>query len=192
MAAVTIAPSEKKVWEVKAGEKLTIPLKLTWRGEFTGVIKMRPIGAGFESVKELDVPLNAPTAEVPLDLAAWKTLPGEYTLAFYGGSVTKYRSNPGAVKTAEEAQKKADQAAAAAATAAKKLADEALAAPADKKAEADRVAKAAAETQKVAEAAKTEAANRLKAANEAATPRDIADVVVSEPIRILVKANSPK
>ena len=66
--------------------------------------------------------------------------------------MTKYRSNPDAVKAAEDEQKTAEQKALAAAADATKLADEAKAAPAEKKAEADNAAKAAAEKLKAAEA----------------------------------------
>ena len=191
-APVTVAPVEKKVWEAKVGEKLTIPFKVSWRSEFTGAIKLRPLGTGFESVKELDVPLNAPAAEVVIDLAALKTPPGEYALAFYGGAVTKYRYNLAALTKAEDAQKKADEEAVAAAAHAKKLDDEAKAAPAEKKAAADQAAKAAADKQKAADAAKVEAANRVKAATAVATAADTVDILVTEPIRILVKPADTK
>lgn len=186
-APVTVKASEQKVWEVKAGEKLTIPLQLTWRGEFSGAFKLKAMGPGFEGVKEFDVPLNAPTAQLELDLAALKTAPGEYALALYGGSVTKYRYNLAAVKAAEEEQKQAAAEVAELTAQAKQLATDAQAAPADKKAEAESAAKAAAEKQKGAEARKAEADKRLAAANAAAAPTDIADIVVSEPIRIVVK-----
>jgi membrane protein involved in colicin uptake len=121
-----------------------------------------------------------------LDLAALKTPPGDYTLAFIGSAVAKYRYHPAAVPRAEEAQKKADQEATAAAAAAQKLAAEATAAPADKKAAAEAAARAAAEAQKVAEAAKQEAARRLQAATAAAAPKDVVEIVTSEPIRLKV------
>ena len=39
---MTIAVAENKVWEAKAGETLKIPLKVTWRNEFTGTsIKLK-------------------------------------------------------------------------------------------------------------------------------------------------------
>jgi len=91
-APVSIAPAERKVWEAKAGEKLTIPMKVTWRSEFAGTsIKLKALSDGIEGVKELDVPIKAATAEVALDFAALKTPPGEYTLAFDGPAVIKYR-----------------------------------------------------------------------------------------------------
>ena len=192
-APLTVAAAEKKVWEVKAGDKLTIPIKAIWRSEFAGTsIKLRAFGEGFEGAKELDVPLKATTTEAALDFATLKTPPGEYTVAFYGPAVIKYRHNPDAVKTAEQEQKKAEQEALAIAEAAKKLADEAKAAPSEKKAEADNAAKAAAEKLKAAEAMKTTAASRMKAATDAAMPKDTAEIVVSEPIRILIKPADKK
>ncbi len=191
-APVTLAPVEKKIWEAKVGEKLTVPLKVSWRAEFTGTIKMRPLGNGFESVKELEIPLNAPVTDAVIDLGALKIPPGEHTLAFLGGAVAKYRYNLAALQSAEDAQKKADQEAATAAAEAKKLADEAAAAPAEKKAVADQSAKVAADKQKAADAAKVEAANRVKAATTVATAADTVDILVSEPIRILVKPEDKK
>ena len=187
-APLSVAAAEKKVWEAKAGDKLVIPLKAIWRSEFAGTsIKLKAIGEGFEGVKELDVPLKATTLEAVLDLTILKTPPGEYTFAFYGPAVTKYRHNPDAVKTAEQAEKKAGQDSLALAETAKKLADEAKAAPAEKKTEADNAAKTAVEKLKAADAMKTEAARRMKTATDAAAPKDTADIVVSEPIRIFVK-----
>jgi len=186
-APITIAPRENKVWEAKLGEKLTIPLALTWRGEFSGTtLKLRADGAGFTGAKTPDVALKAPTAELVLDLATLKPAPGEHTIALYSGYVAKYRHNPAAVLLAEAAQKKADAEAAAVAAEAKKLAAEVTAALAEKRAAVEATAKATEEKLKSAEAAKAEAAKRMKAATDAAAPKDIADIVVSEPIRVRV------
>ena len=192
-APVTIAPVEHKVWEVKAGDKLTIPLKVTWRSEFTGAsIKLSPMGADFRGVKAIDIPLKAAGSEVVLDLAAMKTPPGDYALVLYGSAVAKYRYNPEALKLAEEEQKKIEQDAIAVAEAAKKLADLAKAAPPEKKTEAENTAKAAAGKRKAVEAAKADVAQRMKAATAAATPKDIVDIVVAEPIRIRVTPKDQK
>lgn len=186
-APISIAPREQKVWEVKLGEKLTIPLALTWRGEFSGTtLKLKADGAGFTAAKTPEVALKAATAEFILDLATLKPALGEHTIALYSGYVSKYRHNPAAVLLAEAAQKKADTEAAAVAAEAKKLAAEVTAAPAEKRAAVETVAKAATEKLKSAEAAKAEAGKRMKAATDAAAPKDIADIVVSEPIRIRV------
>lgn len=192
-APVTVEPAEHKVWQAKAGTKLTIPLKVTWRSEFAGAsLKMSPLGVGLEGVKELDIPLKAPGSEVVIDLAALKTPPGEYSLAFLGSIVDKYRYNPEAVRRAEDEQKKSEQDTIALAAEAQKLADEAKGAPASKKAEAESSAKAAAEKLKLAETVRANTARRMKAATDAAMPKDVFEIVVSEPIRILVSPTDQK
>ena len=113
-APVTIAVADKKVFEAKAGETVKIPLKLSWREEFTGTsIKLRAYGDGFTTLKEIEIPVKAATHEAVLDLAALKVAPGDYTIAFYGSAVSKYRYNPAAVPLAEAEEKKAAQLAAA-------------------------------------------------------------------------------
>ena len=188
-APITIAV-ENKVFEAKVGESLKIPLKATWRNDFTGTsIKLKAYGAGFESVKEFDLPIKAATQEAVLDLAALKTPPGDYTIAFYGIGISKYRYNPEAVKLAQEAQKKAEQEALAVATSSKKLiTDAAGTTPSNPKSDTASAAKIAAEKQKLAEAAKTEATKRMKTVTEAAEPKDTVDIFVSQPVRISVKA----
>lgn len=115
-----------------------------------------------------------------IDLAALKTPPGDYTLAFYGSAVSKYRYNPAAVPLAEAEQKKAEQLAATVAAEAKKVA-----------ATDANAAKVAAEKQKQAEAAMAAATNRMKSVSTAATPTDTVDIIVSEAIRVSVKAAAP-
>ena len=96
-APITIAPAKSDVFEVAAGEKLTIPLALVRRSEFSGAsMQVRTFGAGFEGVPQFDVPLAADASQAVLDLAALKTPPGDYWIAFYGGAVAKYRDNAGA------------------------------------------------------------------------------------------------
>jgi hypothetical protein len=188
-APVTLAPNENKLWEAKVGETMKIPLKVTWRNEFNGTsIKFKAYGSIFGGVKEIDVPIKAANSEAVIDLAALKTPPGEYTLAFRGIGITRYSYNPDAVKIAEEAQKKSGQEVAALTAAAKKLAAEAAAAPADRKTEAANLAKIAAGKQKQAETELAEATSRMKKAATAAAPKDILDIIATEPIRISVKA----
>jgi len=192
-APVSIVPNEKKVWEAKVGEKLTIPLKLTWRSEFSGTsIKLKAFGDGFETMKEIDVPMKAEAAEAVFDFATLKAAPGEYTVALYGPAVTKYRYNPDAVRVAEREQKKAEQEALAATEAAQKRAEEAKIAAPEKKAELEAAAKDAAEKAKTADVVKGDAAKRMKAATETAEPKDTVDILVSEPIRIVLKPADKK
>jgi hypothetical protein len=93
-APITIAPAEEKWWEVGEGQKLTIPLTHTSRSAFSGdIINLRTYGAGFDRVPAFDVSLTAQSSTANIDLAALKTPPGEYTIAFYGCAVAKYRPN---------------------------------------------------------------------------------------------------
>ena len=187
-APVIIAAAEEKVWEATTGQTLKIPLKATWKNEFTdGVIKLKAYATPLGSIKEVDLPIKAAGAELVLDLAALKTAPGDYTIALYGSAVSKYRYNPEAVKLAEAQQKKVEQELAAIAAASKKLSDEATNAPPEKKAEMTSAAKAAAEKQKQAEALMSQASTRMKAATTTATPKDTVDIIVSRPIHISVK-----
>lgn len=178
LAPITIAGAEKKVWEAKAGESLKIPLKVTWRNEFNGTsIKVKAYGEGLSALKEFDIPIKAAAQDLVIDTAAMKLAPGDYTFALYSLGICKYGYNPAAVPLAEAAQKKAEQDSAQAAAEAKKLA-----------ATDANAAKVAAEKQKQAEAVMADAVKRMKTVSEAATPKDTVDIIISEPIRISVKA----
>ncbi len=180
-APLTIVTAENKVYEAKAGETLKIPLKLTWRNEFNGTsIKVKAYGEGFSGIKEFDIPLKAATHEAVIDLAALKIAPGDYTFAFQSLGICKYRYNPAAVPLAEAEQKKAEAALAAAAAEAKKLA-----------ATDAEAAKKAAEKQKAAEAAMSAATSKMKSAAAAADPKDTVEILISQPIRVSVKAAPP-
>ncbi len=94
-APISVAANEKKVWEVRAGEKLTIPLIHTRRSEFSGsTMQLKAFGHGFEHLPPFDVSLTADGSEAVLDLNQLKTAPGDYVIAFYGSAVAKYRSTP--------------------------------------------------------------------------------------------------
>ena len=173
-----IALAEDKVFEAKVGETLKIPLKLTWRNEFNGTsIKVKAYGEGFSAIKEFDIPLKAATHELTLNLTELKIAPGDYSFALQSLGICKYRYNPTAVPLAEAEQKKAEQLLAAAAAEAKKLA-----------ATDAEAAKKAAEKQKQAEAAMTAASTRMKSVTTAANPTDTVEILISQPIRVRVKA----
>ena len=192
-APITIASTKDKVWEVTAGEKLTLPLIHSRRCDFSGAsISLQTFGAGFEKVPAFDASLTAESSEVVLDLAALKTPPGDYTIAFYGSAVAKYRYNVEAVAVAEEALKTAQQKAEAAAAEAKTLTEAAKVAPVEQKSQTEQAAQEAVEKQKVADAAVAAADKQLKSATAAATPKDIVDIVVSTPISIRVKSAEKK
>lgn len=186
-APLTIKPQTSDMLEVKAGEKLTIPLVLQRRSEFSGAtMQLKPIGAGFDRAPALDVTLTGDTAQAVFDLATLKIPPGEYLMGFHGGAVVKYRHRLDQVATADAAQKKATEDAAAAEAEAKKLTEAVATTPDDKKNEAMKAAEEATVRQKAAAAALTAASEQLKNATNVAQPRDIVDIVVSEPITIRV------
>lgn len=186
-APITIAAAENKVWEVTQGQTLTIPMAHTRRCDFSGKkMKLKTFGAGFEKNAAFDAPLDQETSEVKIDLAKLKTLPGDYTIAFYGSAVAKYRYHPEAVDAAEAALEAAKEKAAATATEARNLAQAAKTAPEEQKAVVALEAKAAEAKQKAADAAVKTADKAMKAATAKAKPKDIVDIVVSEPISIRV------
>jgi len=158
LAPLTIKPQLPEVVEAVAGSKITIPLVLIQRSEFSGsIVQMKTFGVGFESVPLFDLSLASTTSEATIDLAALKTPPGEYTIAFYGGAVAKYAYDPDGVARAQRAHDLAVESAKTAAT---------------DKADADAIV--------------TTAAAKLKAATDRAVPQDTVDIVVSEPITIRV------
>jgi hypothetical protein len=188
-APISIAPSEKKVWEVTAGEKLAIPLVYAKRAEFSGtILQLKTSGDGFEGNPRFDVSLTADTSEVVLDTKALGTKPGDYLITFYGSAVAKYRYNPDAVAAAEAEQKRLTDEAAAISAEVHKLTEEAAAAASEKKAEADKAVADATAKKQAADAAVTAAAAKVKAATDLAAPKDTVDIILSEPIAIRVNA----
>ncbi len=193
LAPITIGPVNKGVIEAKVGEKLTIPLVQAIRSEFSAAtMQLKPIGAGFERAPAFDVSLTADSSQAVLDLAALKTPPGDYLIAFQGNTVAKYRHRLDMVAAAEESRRKAAQEIATLEAEAKKLAEAPVAETAEKKLEAENAVKAVAEKQKVATATLAAAMAELTRATQRAQPTDIVDIVVSEPITIRVKSPESK
>lgn len=54
------------------------------------MLQLHTFGAGFEQLPRFDVSLTTDTADAVLDLAALKTPPGDYLIAFYGSAVAKF------------------------------------------------------------------------------------------------------
>lgn len=186
-APLTLSPASKYPLTVVAGAKLTIPLAQVRRSEFSGTtLNLRTMGAGFESAPAFNVSLTADDSQAVLDTAALKAAPGEYLIAFYGGAVAKYRHQPEAVPLAEEASRKAEQELQALEAEVKQLTDAAKAAAAENKGEAQKAVETVSAKQKAAAAALAAAKDRLKKAKDSANPKDIVDIVVSEPIAIRV------
>lgn len=189
-APLTIAPQKGTVIEGTVGEKLTIPLVMTRRSEFSGAtMDVRTAGAGgFERVPGFKLPLNADLSEAVIDLGVLKTPPGDYLIAFYGGAVAKYRHNPDAIAAAEAMRAKAMSEAMTLETELQKATEDAKTVAEDKKAETNKLVAELTTKLTAAKAALTAAENQVKVATAAAQPRDIVDIVVSEPIAITVKA----
>jgi len=193
LAPLSIAPATKDMLTVTAGEKLTIPLSHARRSEFSGgTMQLKVMGAGFDRVAPFDVSLTADSSQAILDTAALKTTPGDYLIAFYGSAVAKYRYFPEAVPLAEEGRRKAEQELMAVEAELKKLTDEAQAAPPERKPEVTKALEATASRQKTAAAVLVAATDRLKKATDAAAPKDIVDIVVSDPIAIRVQPAEKK
>ncbi|MBP88527.1 MAG: serine protease [Planctomycetaceae bacterium] len=192
-AAISIAATESKVWEATAGATLQVPLKHILREDFSGAtMGLKAFGTGFDRTPKFDVSLKADQSEAVFNLGTLKTVPGDYLIAFYGSAVTKYRYNPEAVTAAEFAHKRAQQEAADVAKEAERLAQDATAASGDQKTEAEKAIQAVAEKKKAADAAVAAAAKRLQDAKKLAQPKDIVDIIVSEPIAIRIKPAETK
>jgi len=193
VAPLTISAREKKVWEVRAGDKLTIPLIHTRRTEFSGgVLQLKTFGHGFQNNPQFDVSLTTDTSEAVLDTAALQTAPGDYQIAFYGSAVAKYRYNPEAVLQTELVMKQAEAEARLAMEELQKLEVEAGKAAEDQKAAIVQRLDAAKGRQQSAAAAATAAAQKHKAVAELAAARDTVDIIVTEPIAIKVVAGEAK
>ena len=91
-APISVEAAEDKVWEVAAGAKLEIPLKITRRGGFDEALKLKAFDApAIEGLKEIDVDGKAPTGTASIDLAAVKIPAGNYTIHFRAQTKGKYR-----------------------------------------------------------------------------------------------------
>ncbi len=183
----SLSPAENKVWEVAANQTLKIPLKHLRRSEFSGsTLQLRAFGHGFEHLPMFDVNLLEDQSVATLNLASMKTPPGEYLIAFYGGAVAKYRYCPEAVEITAVALRKAEKAVAEIDAEIKALEQQLSAATTDQQA----TLKAAIETQsmkrKIAVSQAEICKQQAQAAINRAQPRDIVDIVVSEPIAIRV------
>jgi len=192
MAPITIT-AKTPVIEAKAGEKITIPLALKRRSDFSGdKIQMRAVGAGFEGAPRFDVQIKSDNSQAVLDLAALKVPPGEYKVSFLGGAVVKYRHKPEMVANVEASNKKMLQEVKDLEAEVKKISTDAKTAPPEKKEQMTKAVAAMSAKMKAATDALNATQGELKKVTEAAQPKDIADIVVCEPITIRVKPAEKK
>ena len=91
-APLSVDPVEDKVWEVAAGAKLEIPLRITRRGEFKEALKLKGAGApGIETLPPLDIDPAAATVTATLDLATVKLPAGTHAIYFSAQTKGKFR-----------------------------------------------------------------------------------------------------
>ncbi len=188
---LTISPQKGGPIEATVGEKISVPLFMTRRSDFSGAtMDVRVAGAvgGFERVPLFKLPLNADQSQFEIDLGTLKTVPGDYTIALYGGAVAKYRHNPEQVSVVDAALVKAKADVAAVEADVTKATEAAKTAAEDKKAESEKLLADLNAKLTAAKAVLTAADANAKAVTAAAQPKDIVDIVVSEPITIRVKA----
>ena len=156
---------DAKPLEVKIGDKLTIPIKVTRRGEFKGSLKLKAVGLPKDLIPgELDIAATAADGSITFE-AKPMTPPGTYTFIVQASSPINYRKNPKAAEKALEAQKLADKGALDAAAAAKAAADRVPAAV-KAVADAETAAKVASDQLPLQAAAVAGAETALKLANE--------------------------
>jgi hypothetical protein len=186
-APLTLSARESRVWEVKAGEKLQLPLTLTVRSEFSGaIVKWRTWGNGFEGHPAFDINLAEPAPETIIDTAALKVPAGDYTIAFHGVAVPKYRYHPQSIDMAQQEVQKAQMNVNRLTEELTKLQETLVSTAAEKKSEVEQQIQEINRQKQLADTALQSANSQLKAVTDRAAPRDTAEIVISEPITIRV------
>lgn len=186
-APLTIA-AKTPVIEAQVGDKLTIPLVHKRASDFSGdKVRMKVVGAGFERAPGFDLPVQADSSQLVLDLKALNISPGEYRVSILGGGVVKYRHQPERVAVVEAASQKRLGEVKALEAEIKKVSADAENAPAAKKAEMTKALAAMAARMKAATDELNATQQQLNQAKQTAQPRDIAEIIVAEPFTIRVK-----
>lgn len=185
---IAVRPVEEKVWEESVAGKIEIPLKLTRRMNYAGVVKLKPFGS-FESVTklpEIDVAAGAVDSKWTLDFGALGLPVGNHTVYIQATSTGAYDREPALRVAAQAAKDAADKATAELAEAVKKATEALGAAKTANKPEqiapAEKALAEANEKVKQNEAAKTAAAERIKAL----APKDTLAYGYCTPIRLKV------
>ena len=191
-APISIKPHKDKIFEAAEGEKLTIPLIHMRRGQFSGsIMAAQTLGVGFEKHK-FELPLDKDKSDTVLDLAALKTPPGDYLIAFYGGAVAKYQHHPQGVAQAKAALDLANAALLASKTELAEVKAKLDTAAGEEKSKLKKFIAELTEKEKTESARVKAGSARVNAATSSAKQKDIVDIVVSEPIRIRVHPREAK
>lgn len=156
---VVVGAVEDRVHEVKAGTKLSVPLRVGRRYEFPAAFNLKPAGfAALDKAKEFSVPEKATNVVFELNLAEVALPEGEHVFWLQGQAAGKYRNQPEAIAAADADFKVAEAA----------------------------LKTATAEQKPAIEQRRKDAEARRKAAEERAKPRDVTMGVWSAPIRVKV------
>ena len=199
-----VAQAESKPWETSLAGKLEIPLKITRRGDFKGVVKLSvPVLHPNIKVAAADIPAESVDGKLTLDVQTSVPV-GTYAFAVEASSQATYSRNPEhaaaeavlskhveqvaaqratEAKTAADALAAADQALQQAQAAAKAATDAFNAAKAAAEAKADDAALQAARA--AAETAMNEANAKVTAANAAKTAADTAAKAAAEKVKVV-------
>jgi len=186
-APLTLSAREARVWEVKQGKKLQLPLLLKTRAEFSGsVVSLKTWGSGFESHPAFNINLTEQFPETTIDTNALKVPAGDYSIAFYGVAVPKYRYHPDSIAPAQEEVKQAEIAVNNVAEELKKQQEALASVAAENKAALEQQIAELNSKKQAADMALQNANNKLKSVTDRAAPRDTAEIIISEPITIRV------
>jgi hypothetical protein len=187
LAPLAIAAAEDKAYQVGATGKVSIPLRIQRRGDFTEAFKLKPApSSALESLGEIDVAAKATNATVDIDAARHKLPPGEHSLFLRGQTKGKYRRNPEAVTVAEQRLKEADKVVSVLSAEIKKSESALASLSSDAKVSAEKSLMELRAKLKEAEAQKSAADAIHKKAVEKAKPQEVTITVYSAPIRIRV------
>ncbi|MFM8187523.1 MAG: serine protease [Pirellula sp.] len=189
LAPITIAAADPKVIEAKLGEVVKIPLVHTLRSEFSGaVLQLKTMGPGFDANPQFDVQISAANSQATINLNSVKPAPGDYTIAFYGSAVARYRYNPLAIPLAENELKKAQEQQQKATEILMQKTQALSSIAAEQKAAAEAEVAEATKQKQLADSQVTAATEKLKQINQQASPRDTAEIIITEPVSIRILA----
>lgn len=170
---VTVFPTERKLYEVAKGGKISLPMRIDRHGEFSGILKIRAL---VDPVKDFEVPANATNAVLDLDLSQTKLVLGTNKVELLIQVSGRYqRFGPEALKASEDEVKQAQ-------SALDESAKKATEAVSKEKENPEAAAKAKDLTSK-----KDAAAKRVEELKQRTQSKDVSATCYAEPFLVLVK-----
>ena len=187
LAPLAVTAADDKVYDIGAAGKLSLPLRIHRRGDFTEAFKLKPGPASaIESLAEFDIAAKATNATVEIDVAKQTLAPGEHVLFFRGQAKGKYRRNPEAASLAEGQLKDVEKRVSDLNAEIKKSESALATLSSEAKAKAEKHLADLKAKLKDAESHKAAADAAHKKAVENAKPREVMLTVYSSPVRIRV------